>query len=158
MDDAERAETKPPGTGEERRLAQRSAFNFVGLAAANVLQFGMVWVLARKLGQHDAGVFFEGFAAVRLLSVVAALGLDVTAVRYVATHRAHDDAGGAGAAIRLSLLLSGTLSLIAAAITFALASPLAQAFGAADLAPVLRIMSAALPAVVLQMVLIGATR
>ncbi len=90
----------------------------------------MVWVLARRLGQHDAGVFFEGFAAVRLLSVVAALGLDVTAVRYVATHRAHGDAGGAGAAIRLSLLLSGTLSLVAGAITFALASPIASAFGA----------------------------
>jgi O-antigen/teichoic acid export membrane protein len=158
MDDAERAETGPREAGEERRLARRSAFNFVGLAAANLLQFGMVWVLARKLGPHDAGVFFEGFAAVRLLSVVAALGLDVTAVRYVATHRAHGDAGGAGAAIRLSLLLSGALSLVAAAITFALASPLAGAFGADDLAPVLRIMSGALPAVVLQMVLIGATR
>src|SRR5712691_9278547 len=89
MDDAERAETGPREAGEERRLARRSAFNFVGLASANALQFGMVWVLARKLGPHDAGVFFEGFAAVRLLSVVAALGLDVTAVRYVATHRAH---------------------------------------------------------------------
>src|SRR4051812_47279934 len=144
--------------GEEGRLARRSAFNFVGLGAANLFQFGMVVVLARKLGPHDAGVFFEGFAAIRLLSVVAALGLDVTAVRYVATHRAHGDAGGAGAAIRLSLLLSGGLSLAAAAITFALASPLAGAFGTADLGPVLRIMSGALPAVVLQMVLIGATR
>ncbi|MDX6549311.1 MAG: hypothetical protein QOG33_2861 [Gaiellales bacterium] len=158
MDEAERAETSPHGSGEEGRLARRSAFNFVGLAAANALQFGMVLVLARQLGRHDAGVFFEGFAAIRLLSVVAALGLDVTAVRYVATHRAHGDAGGAGAAIRLSLLLSGALSAVAAVITFALASPLAGAFGAADLAPVLRIMSAALPAVVLQMVLIGATR
>ncbi|MDX6521690.1 MAG: hypothetical protein QOJ31_1025 [Gaiellales bacterium] len=158
MDDAERAQTSPGGSGEEGRLARRSAFNFVGLAAANALQFGMVWVLARRLGQHDAGVFFEGFAAIRLLSVLAALGLDVTAVRYVATHRAHGDAGGAGAAIRLSLLLSGGLSGLAAVATFALASPIASAFGAGELAPVLRIMSAALPAVVLQMVLIGATR
>ncbi len=158
MDDAERAETSPQGSGEEGRLARRSAFNFVGLAAANAFQFGMVWVLARRLGQHDAGVFFEGFAAVRLLSVVAALGLDVTAVRYVATHRARGDAGGAGAAIRLSLLLAGSLSAVAALATFALAAPLSSAFGAASLAPVLRIMSGALPAVVLQMVLIGATR
>src|SRR5690242_14302475 len=101
--------------GEEGRLARRSAFNFLGLGAANAFQFGMVWVLARKLGPHDAGVFFEGFAAMRLLSVVAALGLDVTAVRYVAVHRAQDDHGGAGAAIRLSLALCTGLSLLATA-------------------------------------------
>jgi hypothetical protein len=56
----------------------------------------------------------------------------------------------------LSLLLPGTLSLVAGAITFALASPLATAFGADD-PPCARI-SRWRPAVVLQMVLIGATR
>ena len=117
---AEGARAGGPG-GEEGRLARRSAFNFVGLGAANLFQFGMVVVLARRLGQHDAGVFFEGFAAIRLLSVVASLGLDVTAVRYVAMHRAQGDHGGAGAAIRLSLSLAHGLSVAAAAITFALA-------------------------------------
>src|SRR5256885_12135725 len=126
MEDAQRAEADVRETGEEGRLARRSAFNFIGLAAANALQFGMVWVLARKLGPHDAGVFFEGFAAIRLLSVLAALGLDVTAVRYVAVHRAHGDAGAAGAAIRLSLALAGALSIAAAALTFALAPHLAH--------------------------------
>ena len=157
MNVAEGARAGRPG-GEEGRLARRSAFNFVGLAAANAFQFGMVWVLARKLGPHDAGVFFEGFAAIRLLSVVASLGLDVTAVRYVAVHRAQGDHGGAGAAIRLSLLLATALSLLAAAITFAVAPWLSQAFGSSDLTPVLRIMVLALPFVVGQMVLIGATR
>src|SRR5262249_42457611 len=152
------AETRPREAGEERRLARRSAFNFGGLATANALQFGMVWVLARKLGQHDAGVFFEGFAAIRLLSVVASLGLDVTAVRYVAVHRAQGDHGGAGAAIRLSLALCTGLSLLATAITVALAPALARAFGSSDLTQVLRIMVLALPFVVAQMVLIGATR
>ena len=92
MNVADGARAGRPG-GEEGRLARRSAFNFVGLGAANAFQFGMVWVLARRLGQHDAGVFFEGFAAIRLLSVVASLGLDVTAVRYVAVHRAQGDHG-----------------------------------------------------------------
>jgi len=144
--------------GEEGRLARRSAFNFLGLGAANAFQFGMVWVLARKLGPHDAGVFFEGFAAMRLLSVVAALGLDVTAVRYVAVHRAHGNAGAAGAAIRLSLALAIGLSLFATVVTFALAPQVSHAFGSSDLEPVLRIMSLALPCLVAQMVLIGATR
>jgi O-antigen/teichoic acid export membrane protein len=157
MNVADGARAGRPG-GEEGRLARRSAFNFVGLAAANAFQFGMVWVLARRLGQHDAGVFFEGFAAIRLLSVVASLGLDVTAVRYVAVHRAQGDHGGAGAAIRLSLALCTGLSLLATAITFAVAPALARAFGSSDLTPVLRIMVLALPFVVAQMVLIGATR
>ena len=154
---AEGARAGGPG-GEEGRLARRSAFNFVGLGAANLFQFGMVVVLARRLGQHDAGVFFEGFAAIRLLSVVASLGLDVTAVRYVAMLRAQGDHSGAGAAIRLSLMLATALSVAAAAITFALAPQMAHAFGSADLTPVLRIMVLALPFVVGQMVLIGATR
>src|SRR3954467_13457597 len=84
--------------GEEGRLARRSAFNFVGLGAANLFHVDMVVVLARRLGQHDAGGFFAGFFFRRLLSVVASLGLHGAAVRYVAMHRARMHPGGVRAA------------------------------------------------------------
>jgi O-antigen/teichoic acid export membrane protein len=143
---------------ETTALVQRSAFNFVGLAAANALQFALVLMLGRWLDQRAAGVFFEGFAAVRLLSVLAVLGLDVTAVRYVAVHRARGEHDHARAAVALSALLAGAAAAIIAAVVFALAPQLSGLFGAHDLRFVLRVMVLSLPAVVLQMVLIGATR
>jgi O-antigen/teichoic acid export membrane protein len=143
---------------ETTALVQRSAFNFVGLAAANALQFALVLMLGRWLDQRAAGVFFEGFAAVRLLSVLAVLGLDVTAVRYVAVHRARGEDEHARAAVALSALLAGTAAAIIAAVVFGLAPQLSGLFGAHDLRFVLRVMVLSLPAVVLQMVLIGATR
>src|SRR6476469_6790713 len=115
VDDAAKPETTT--------LVQRSAMNFVGLAAANAMQFALVLMIGRSLNQDAAGIFFEGFAAVRLLSVLA---------------------GGASVAI--------------AALVFALAPQLSELFGAHDLQYVLRVMVLSLPAVTLQMVLIGATR
>jgi O-antigen/teichoic acid export membrane protein len=143
---------------ETTALVQRSAFNFVGLAAANALQFALVLMIGRWLDQRAAGIFFESFAAVRLLSVLAVLGLDVTAVRYVAVHRARGEFGHARGAVALSALLAGGASVVIAAVVFGLAPQVATLFGAHDLTFVLRVMVLSLPAVVLQMVLIGATR
>ena len=91
VDDAAKPETTT--------LVQRSAMNFVGLAAANAMQFALVLMIGRSLNQDAAGIFFEGFAAVRLLSVLAVLGLDVTAIRYVAVHRARGEHDRARAAV-----------------------------------------------------------
>jgi O-antigen/teichoic acid export membrane protein len=143
---------------ETTALVQRSAVNFLGLAAANALQFALVLMIGRWLDQRAAGVFFEGFAAVRLLSVLAVLGLDVTAVRYVAVHRARGEHEHARAAVALSALLAGGASVAITALVFGLAPQLSTVFGAHDLRFVLRVMILSLPAVVLQMVLIGATR
>src|SRR4051794_1381165 len=114
------------GKGERGLLARRSAFNFVGLATATGLQFLMLLVLARALGNSDAGVFFEGFAAVPLLPAVASIGLDVTLVRYVAVHRARGEEGQARSAVRLAVALSLAASLAATVVVFA-ASPLIAA-------------------------------
>jgi O-antigen/teichoic acid export membrane protein len=145
-------------TQETAKLARRSAVNFVGLAAANALQFGLVLLIATWLTPADAGVFFEGFAAVRLLSVLAVLGLDITAIRYVAVHRARGEMDQARAAVVVSLLLAGVLSIAITAVVFILAPQVSDSFGEAHLETVLKIMALSLPAVVLQMVLIGATR
>jgi O-antigen/teichoic acid export membrane protein len=86
------------------------------------------------------------------------LGLDVTAIRYVAVHRARGEHERARAAVALSVLLAGSASIAIAALVFALAPQLADLFGAHELQYVLRVMVLSLPAVTLQMVLIGATR
>jgi O-antigen/teichoic acid export membrane protein len=152
------ASEAPTQAQETTALARRSAVNFVGLAAANALQFGLVLLIATWLTPADAGVFFEGFAAVRLLSVVAVLGLDITAIRYVAVHRARGELDQARAAVILSVLLAGALSALITVVVFVFSPQLSKAFGDPDLDTVLRLMVLSLPAVVLQMVLIGATR
>ena len=138
LDDAAKPETTT--------LVQRSAVNFVGLAAANAMQFALVLMIGRSLNQNAAGVFFEGFAAVRLLSVLAVLGLDVTAIRYVAVHRARGEHDHARAAVALSVLLAGGASIAIAALVFALAPQLSDLFGAHELQYVLRVMVLSLPA------------
>jgi O-antigen/teichoic acid export membrane protein len=147
-------------TGQQERavLARRSAANFVGLVLANALQFLLLLILSRKLGQKDAGVFFEGFAALRLLSVFAALGLDITAIRYVAVHYARGEVAQARWAVRFSVTVSGIASILVAAATFVAAPRVAHAFGTHELVFVLRAMALGLPLVVIQAVLIGATR
>jgi O-antigen/teichoic acid export membrane protein len=146
-----------PGESPERgALARRSALNFSGLAAANALQFILVLMLARGLGQHDAGIFFESFAAVRLLAVLAAFGLDVTAIRQVSVARARGEA--TGHVIRLAVVIAGSVSVAATVAVFAAAPLAADAFGSGQLETVLRVMVVSLPAVVIQSVLIGATR
>src|SRR5437867_4318232 len=112
-----------PGESPERGgLARRAARNFAGLAAGNALQCILVLMLAHGLGQHDAGIFFESFAAVRLLAVLAAFGLDVTAIRQVSVAHARDEA--TGHVIRLAVMIAGSVSLAATVVVFA-AAPLA---------------------------------
>jgi O-antigen/teichoic acid export membrane protein len=157
MTDATREEGTAPST-EASRLARRSAFNFVGLAGAQGLQLALLLALARGLGQNDAGLFFEGFAFVRLLAVVAALGLDVTVIRYVAVYHTQNQPAKARATVRFALLLATAVSLAATIAVFVLAPYIASAFGSSRLEFVLRVMVLSLPANVVQMVLIGATR
>jgi O-antigen/teichoic acid export membrane protein len=152
------AEAQPSPTQETAALARRSAVNFVGLTAANALQFGLVLLIATWLTPGDAGVFFEGFAAVRLLSVLAVLGLDITAIRYVAVHRARGELHLARSAVALSIVLAGLVSAVITLVVVVFAPQLSTQFGEARLETVLRLMVLSLPAVVLQMVLIGATR
>ena len=144
--------------GDQKRLAKRSALNFTGLAIASASQLALVIVLARGFTQHQAGVFFEGFAALKLLVVLATLGLDVTAVRYVAVHKALNDPRSLRGAVRTSALVAGGVSVAVALFVIVLAGPAASVFHARNLAPVLQILAIGLPFAVLQAVFIGATR
>lgn len=143
---------------EKRVLAHRSMFNFAGLGVSSLTQFCLVLALAHWLPQRQAGVFFEGFAAIKLLSVVATLGLDVTAVRYVAMHLAAGDRTAAASSIRYSVKLSGLTSTAVAIATILGAQWVAGWFGAPALADVLRVMAVGLPFIVVESVLIGASR
>jgi O-antigen/teichoic acid export membrane protein len=143
---------------EKRTLTRRSAFNFAGLGVSSLTQFLLVVVLAHALPQRGAGVFFEGFAAVRLLAAVATLGLDVSAVRYVAMYHAKNDPTAAAAATRYSARVAALTSVALTAGTILVAPAAARAFEAPGLTDVLQIMAASLPFVVLESVLIGATR
>jgi O-antigen/teichoic acid export membrane protein len=133
-------------------------FNFAGLGISSFTQFCLVLVLAHWLPQRSAGVFFEGFAAIKLLAAVATLGLDVTAVRYVAMFRATGDLGSAASSTRYSVRVAAIASTAIAVITILGAQVVAGWFDAPGLARVLQIMAVALPFVVVESVLIGASR
>lgn len=143
---------------EKRVLTHRSIFNFAGLGVSTLTQFFVVLALAHWLPQRPAGVFFEGYAAIKLLSVIATLGLDVTAVRYVAMHLAAGDRTAAASSIRYSVKLAALTSTAVAVVTILGARFAAGWFGAPALTEVLQIMAVGLPFIVVETVLIGASR
>ncbi|MGH3428202.1 MAG: oligosaccharide flippase family protein, partial [Mycobacteriales bacterium] len=118
----------------------------------------MLLVLARGLDQSAAGVFFEGFAAFKLVSVGATVGLDVTAVRYVALHLARGETSLVRATVRGAAIVSGAVSVVVATTMMLSAGLLAHALGTPELAPVVRIMAVGVPFAVLETVLVGANR
>jgi O-antigen/teichoic acid export membrane protein len=155
VSDVESASGRSPERG---LLAGRSALAFAGLVGHNALLLLLVLALSRGLGQHEAGVFFEGYAALRLLTVFAAVGLDVTMIRYVAHHLARDEAGQVASSVRLAVLVAGAASSVIGLLVAATAPQVSGVFGSEALTFVLQVMALSLPVVVVEKVLIGAAR
>ena len=143
---------------ELRALARGSAVNFAGVVAANGAQFGLLLVLSRMAGQTTAGVFFEGLAAVRLMTVVALFGMDSVAVRWVAIHDARGNRPRSAGTLRFALGVGLTLSVVALAASYLAAPELARVFGAPEFAAFFRVMSLSIPLFVAETILIAATR
>jgi O-antigen/teichoic acid export membrane protein len=145
-------------SGEEGLLARRSALAFVGLVGHNALLLLLLITLSRGLGQREAGIFFEGYAALRLLAVLAGLGLDVTMIRYVAHYRARHEDAHIASSLRMALVVAAVVSSVVGVLVAALAHQAADVFGSESLTFVLRVMALSLPLVVVEKVLIGAAR
>ncbi len=154
-------EDSPPlrGVAEERAvLRQRSAVNFVGLAGATALQFLLVVVVARVLRRHDVGVFLEAFAIVRLGTIIFALGLDVTAIRYVAHHGALLDEASSRSIARFCVVGAAAASTAGALAIMVGAPVISSAFHAPSLARALVLMAPAIPLGAVETVLTSISR
>ena len=147
-------DANPPRT----RLAWRSAYAIAGVAVGSALQFVFVVVLSRGLGRSGAGVFLEAFAAVNVLTVVAMMGLDVTAIRYVAVHIAEGRYGLAASLARRATVVATAVSTATALMVIAIAPTIAHYYDASHLTTELRILALSLPFIVAETVMIGVTR
>ncbi|HEY2790468.1 MAG TPA: oligosaccharide flippase family protein [Gaiellales bacterium] len=143
---------------ERAVLRRRSALNFAGLAGATGLQFLLVLVVARLLSRHDVGVFLEAFAVVRLGTIIFAVGLDVTAIRYVAHHAALADDGVSRSVARFCVLGAAAASTVGALALVACAPLLARALHAPPLARALVLMAPAIPFGAVETVLTSISR
>lgn len=130
----------------------------MGLAGATALQFLLVVVIARVLDRRDVGVFLEAFAIVRLGTIIFALGLDVTAIRYVAHHGALLDEASSRSVARFCVVGAAVFSTLGT-LALILGAPLiSHAFHAPDLAKALVLMAPAIPFGAVETVLTSVSR
>lgn len=144
---------------ELRGLARGGLLNLTSNVASQLALFSLTILVARRLGREPAGVYFQSFAFLSLLSLVSLSGFRSGLTRYVAVHLANGDVPRMRGAIRLALAISVPVSFLLAAALFAAAPWLARsAFHDAELEAALRFVAAALPAVALQDCALSATQ
>lgn len=127
-----------------RGVARGGAVSLAGAAVAGLAGFGVTWIVARALGQRDAGGLFAATAAFTLAGTVAKLGTPTGLVYFIARLRG---TGGAGLrdCVRTALRpVLGAALLTALALWFA--------------APGFRSLAVLLPVAVLSDTLLAATR
>lgn len=138
-------------------LASGAGVSLGGKIAGGVLNAAAQMLLARVLGPAGFGIYALGLTVLRMVSVIAPLGLRGGVVRFASRYLGHDQRG-------LNSLLVQSLGLafllgLAAAIALVAAAPwLAnEVFGEPALSPVLRLFAVAFPIVTTLKVAAGAT-
>ncbi len=154
----------PAGSTEALRhevggLARGGLLNLGSSVASQLAMLVLTVVLARVLGREAAGVYFQAFAFLSLLSLLSLAGFRGALTRFVAMHLANDDVPRMVGAVRLALCISVPASVALAGGLFAAAPWLARsAFDEPRLEVALRVAAVALPAVSLQEAALSATQ
>ncbi|HEV8115739.1 MAG TPA: oligosaccharide flippase family protein, partial [Acidimicrobiales bacterium] len=154
----------PAGSTEAFRrevggLARGGLLNLGSSAASQLAMLVLTIVLARVLGREAAGVYFQAFAFLSLLSLLSLVGFRGALTRFVAMHLADDDIPRMAGAVRLALCISVPASVTLAGGLFVAAPWLARsAFQEPRLEIALRLAAVTLPAVSLQEAALSATQ
>jgi O-antigen/teichoic acid export membrane protein len=113
-------------------IGRNSAFSFVGLFAGAAFTAGLTLFLARRLGTGGFGTYSLALGIAGLVLFPSDFGISTSVARFVAEHRGDQARVTAVLAdgLRIKLMVSATV----AAILFALARPIASAYGIHDLA------------------------
>jgi O-antigen/teichoic acid export membrane protein len=167
--DARAANALAGGSGdravEDRRrsevlgMARQGGLNFGGAIFNQALRFAITFVVARLLGATVSGLYFQSFAILAFLSLVASAAATDTLTRFVAVHRADGDDAAVQGTIRIGLLATAALAAIMGVALFVSAPWLAEnAFHDERLAALLRFVAVALPATAYTDAALGATR
>ena len=123
-------------------ITRNSVFAFAAQAASALFTAGLTVFLVRRLGPAEFGVFALAFGVGTLLVLPADFGISQSTARFLAERRGDRDVAAAVLAGGLRLKLAAT-GLVGATL-FAVAGPIADAYGAPGLLWPLRGMAIAL--------------
>jgi len=152
-------ERDPRGDREIVGMARGGGLNLVSSAFSHVADLGLSLLLARELGRSIVGVYWQSYAVLALLSLVAVSGTGSALTRYVAVYRAERDPGGVRGTVRLGLAVTIFVALLMGACLYGAAGWLAdQAFDDTRLASPLRAVAVTLPLFAFAHAALGATK
>jgi O-antigen/teichoic acid export membrane protein len=115
------------GQSQGDTIRRNAGFAFLAQLAGAAFTAGLTIFLARRLGAHGFGVFSLALGIAALVLLPSDFGISTSSARFVAEHRGDRSrvASVLADALRLKLLISGAV----AALLWALASPIAGAYG-----------------------------
>ena len=124
-------------------LGRDSGLNLVGALVSQVCNFGVLFLLARGVGQGAVGVYSQAFALRALLVLVCGLGMRTAMTKFVAASIARGESGVLVGSVRLGMASTIGLAVLGSAVLAVSADGLAVGFFA-DPAMVVPIRLAAL--------------
>ncbi len=145
-------------------VARGGSLNFIGALANGLLQFALVVVVTRALTKSASGAFFEAVALFLILSNTAELGADTGLTRMIPRYRVDGRVADVRRSLSVGLVPSFVAGVVLAAVSYALASPLAELFtnhrhaDAAAVATYIRVLAVFVPLSSAYTVAIAATR
>jgi len=141
-----------------QQIAKGTTIIFFGVIASMALNFILRVVLVRYTTQEDYGVYSLALTIISMLCIVSTLGLDEGAARYIAYFLGRSDGSGVRKVILGSLALALGASLACTAALFFLSGQVAVFFHSGQLSGALRLISLAIPSMVLIQILTSITR
>ena len=158
------------GSGQHglAEIGRGGSLNLVGAAVAGLTTLGIALVVTHQYSKPEAGAFFTATSAFLVIEAVASLGANTGLVYFIARLRALDAITRIPAILRAAIIPVVIASVVATALLWGLASPLAhillsgsQAHGevtSSGVAEALRALAFMLPFAALLDTFLGATR
>jgi O-antigen/teichoic acid export membrane protein len=147
------------GSDELVEMARGGGLNLAGAVFRQLSLLGVSLILARRLGPGELGVYWQSYALLSVLDLLALGGFGAAATRFVAVHRATGDTAAVHGTIRLTLGLTVLISLALAIVLFVAAPWLADdVFDDSRLRVALGFVALTLPALAFLDVSLAATR
>lgn len=129
-----------------RKIARGTGIAIVGMLIGLLLQFVARLIIARYSSEVNYGIFSLALAVLSISAILACLGLNYGAARYIAYYRAKGDIARVHGAISAYLQLSTVTSLlIGVALFFSAKTVALNIFHTPDLIPAFRIFAIGLP-------------
>ena len=141
-----------------RKIAKGAGIVLMGTLIGRAFGYGSRIIIARFLGASDYGLISLGFAALTMAAALAAIGLPSGITRYISFYKGKEDEERIKGTIISAIKMNLPVSIIFALLLFFGAGWISiHIFHDANLTPVLRIFSIAIPFLVLAQNLLSAT-